>query len=886
MSARMRSYPPLIWRKSREGQINTQETSLALTGLSAERELHGYVLDLCLDTKVLNYLLPNGHPHSYETSLWDYKRHLPNTSGRGDENGQQEAALEIAELIKDVVAFYNSYGGYIVAGVDQYADAPLIGCDNLNARGFTVEKLNEQLKSYTKSRIECRFARHTITSPSGPKEIGLLVVPMRPASSPVVRMARGAPEVKNKASYAKNAIFARIGDSCMPMTDDASLLQFLCSPRTLGGTPRSIEHNLPSRDPNLIRFVGRSEYLFRLWDWFIDKHTAVKTLTALGGTGKTAIAYEFCQQFLEDAPSWAAKLIWLSAKQRTFSAIMGRYEETTRTDFSTPIDFLEALARECGAMDKEIDAAEKDQGELLDLVYDGLVEFPSLIVVDDLDTLPAEEQNNLFSIIQQLAGRLHATGCRFLFTSRLELGADTQRIPVRGFEEREFTEYAKMVAAERSIPLNEALIKQLHSASKGSPIFCSSILRLASLSININDAIRSWKGKDGEEVRRFAFERELRELTDSQTRTLFALCSLGVTTHLELKQVLEADEHLLNKDLARLREFHLYASGGDPRTGARLEVPEPILLMQDLLESRVQNPKRLAQDCALLRTKSPKVNDRVSFAIHTVVALWKENEYEAAEISARSAVKENKKSGDLHCTLGQCQVKLKPPRYEEADKACAEADRLKSSRVELLPTWIEAKVGLGDWMGIVDVVGKAAPEEVRSYVAFQQARAYAELGRQAIGRSDPSKAIERYKQAMEAASRSIRQGRAGERLPDLRELCRVCAHNYVGLVDTQSSRPGDRLDVFNAVSDAFACHVTETRLIQLGIDALLSWSSDVFARSGADGEPVRILDRRLDRLEEMKIHIAKQGTSRSSILDRIEIAHAQMAKRTRNGRYR
>ena len=101
----------------------------------------------------------------------------------------------------------------------------------------------------------------------------------------------------------------------MPLTDDASLLQLLCSDRALGARPRSIEHNLPPRDPNLISFVGRGEYLFKLWDWLIDNHSAVKTLTALGGTGKTAIAYEFCQQFLEDAPSGATKLVWLSAKQ-------------------------------------------------------------------------------------------------------------------------------------------------------------------------------------------------------------------------------------------------------------------------------------------------------------------------------------------------------------------------------------------------------------------------------------------------------------------------------------------------------------------------------------------------------------------------------------------
>ena len=866
-----------------DGWISLQEhlPRLAFTGLAAERDLHAYVLDLCLDAKVLDYLLPHGRPHGYETSLWDYKRHLPNTSGRGTEVALQTAGVEIAELVKDVLAFHNSYGGYIVAGIDQYAEHPVVGCFNLNAEGFTVEKLNEQLKSYTKTRIDCRFARHIVTTPGGARAIGLLVIPMRPATWPVVRMAKGAPEVKNKASYSKNAIFARVGDSCMPMTNDASLLQFVCSDRALGSTSRRIEHNLPPRDPNLISFVGRGEYLFKLWDWLIDKHTAVKTLTALGGTGKTAIAYEFCQQFLEDAPSWATKLIWLSAKQRAFSAIMGKYEEMTRTDFSTPMDFLETLARETGAIDADITEAGQDQGELLDLVEHGLKTFPGLVIVDDIDTLPVEEQNNLFSIIQQLAGRLHETGCRFLFTSRLELGADTQRIPVKGFDEKEFTEYAKMVAAERSIQLNEAFIKLLHTASKGSPIFCSSILRLASLGMNINEAVRNWKGRDGEDVRRFAFERELRELTDSQARTLFALCSLGVTTHLELKQVLEADEQLLNNDLARLREFHLYASGGDPRTGAKLEVPEPILLMRDILADRVRNPERLAQECARLRSRAPRVNDKVAFAIHTVVALWKEDDYEAAEVAARNAVKENKKSGDLHCVLGQCQLKLKPPRPEEADKIFAEAYRLKSSRVELLPTWLEAKASLKDWMGIVDVVGKAMPEDVRSHVAFLHARGLAELGRQAIERSDPVRAEERFKQAMIAASRSIGQGRAGERLADLRELCRACAHSYVGIVDTQSTRPGDRLDVFNAVSDAFACHITETRIVTLGLDALSSWTNDALSRVGADGEPLRILERRLDRLEEMRVHVQEQGPQRLDLAERMAATHFLLSERAR-----
>lgn len=856
-----------------------------LTGLKAEQRLHSLVLNLSLDKEVLDYLLPGGRPHDYETSLWDYKRHLPNTSGRGDAEEQREAALAIAELAKDVVAFHNSYGGYIVAGIDQHAEEPIRGCENLNAVGFTVEKLNEQLKSYTKARIDCRFARVKVATASGDREVGLLVVPMRDANASVVRMARGAPESKKKKmSFEKGAIFARIGDSCVPLSDNAQMLQFLCSARVLGAPPRQLQHNLPPPDPNVIRFVGRGEYLFKLWNWLIDRHTAVKTLTALGGTGKTAIAQEFCRQFIEDAPGWANKLVWLSAKRRTFSAILGRYENATRTDFSTPIDFLQALAREMGAMDADLADAGDEQGELLDLVFDQLKGLPSLVVVDDIDTMPAEEQNNLFSVIQQLAGRLHDTGTRFLFTSRLELGADSQRIPVKGFDEREFTEYAKMVAKERSIALNDAVIKQMHRVSKGSPIFCSSIIRLSMLGIDIHQALRAWRGKDGEDVRRFAFEREMRDLSDSATRTLFALCTLGETTQLELKQVLEVDEHALNRDLARLRELHLYASGGDPRTGARLEVPEPIILMADILAEKVHDPKRLIAECARLRSRSPRVNDRVAVAIGAVVALWKEDDYEGAELTARQAVADNRKSGDLHCLLGQCLFKLTPPRAEEADKTFKEARRLQCTRAELLPTWMEAKAIIRDWSGIVDVVGKSLPRDVRSHVAFRHALALSELGRQAVERRDFTKAVERFKGAMVAASKTIGQGRAGESLAELRDLCRDCAHNYVSIVDANRPRPGDRLDVFNAVDDAFECHVTETRMIGIGLEALKTWAADALSRAAGDPGPIDILERRIERLDAMSSHLERQGGNRAEIAWRIRDVHDALAARLESAR--
>jgi hypothetical protein len=134
------------------------------------------------------------------------------------------------------------------------------------------------------------------------------------------------------------------------------------------------------------------------------------------------------------------KVVWLTAKKQTFSAVQGRWVGVTRTDFETVDGLFAALARELGSLPAEIEEAH-DRSELLDLVLAGLRMFPALVVVDDVDSLDLEQQADLFSTVQVLAGRAFDAGSRFLLTSRLELNAgDDQRIAVRGFEESEFAE--------------------------------------------------------------------------------------------------------------------------------------------------------------------------------------------------------------------------------------------------------------------------------------------------------------------------------------------------------------------------------------------------------------------------------------------------------------
>jgi hypothetical protein len=826
-----------------------------LTGRKAEVELHHLVLDECLDDKVLNFILPAAAPLPWESSLWDYKRELPNTSGRGSPDERVAASFAVAELIKDVVSFHNAFGGYILAGIEQHLANPILGCNGLDASGFTVEKLNEQIAAYTRSKFMCKFRRISISG----KTLGLLFIPMRGSSSPVVRMAKGAPERGGNAVFKKGDILARIGDSCLPVQNDLQGLQFVCSKRRLStDIPEfpHIENNLPPKDPNLIRFVGRGDYFLKLWSWLIDRHTPVKVMTALGGTGKTAIAYEFCLHLLSDPPAWMSKLVWLTAKKQAFSAIQGNYVGVTRTDFESVDGFLRALASEIGAMETEIAQAENND-ELLDLVLDGLDHFPSLVVVDDIDTLK-EKQSDLFAIIQIIAGRSFDKGTRFLLTSRLDLGAgESQVIPLGGFEDDEFSEYARMVAAERGLKLDDGVIFRLLKASLGSPVFCASILRLVSLGADINAAIQQWKGRQGELVRKFAFERELEQLTESQARTLFALSALGETTQLELKQVLQVDDDQITNDLTKLRTFHLYASAGDPITGTKLEVPEPIRLMSDILRLRLIDPARIERECARTRSQVPKVKDRVAISIAAILALWRADEYDAALFSALQARKENSKSGDLSCIVGQCYLKIAPAKPEEADKAFVQAFRLGCGRPELIPFWLDAKFLIKDWNGIIDLATKIPPPEIRSGSAVMVLDAKLEMARQASGREDLVNARDLLQDAMLMASVIIQQQRAGDRLPDVRERCRSAAQAYVKMADRCSERRGDKLDVFNSTMDAFRCHVTETWIIDLGLTSIRIWAADAVERPEPDLGAVDILDRRLEDIHVLKDHLKK-----------------------------
>src|SRR5207247_442002 len=85
---------------------------------SLRRRLYAAITAEQLNQKVLKDLLPDGRPHLFERQMWDYKEQLPlPPNGRPTPEQKQIYEAKLAEVVKDIVSFYNSYGGYLVIGV-------------------------------------------------------------------------------------------------------------------------------------------------------------------------------------------------------------------------------------------------------------------------------------------------------------------------------------------------------------------------------------------------------------------------------------------------------------------------------------------------------------------------------------------------------------------------------------------------------------------------------------------------------------------------------------------------------------------------------------------------------------------------------------------------
>jgi hypothetical protein len=209
---------------------------------------------------------------------------------------------------------------------------------------------------------------------------------------------------------------------------------------------------------------------------------------------------------------------------------------------------------------------------------------------------------------------------KVLLTSRFELpGGARQKIPVRGMSREGFDAYTATYFDLYKIDAKQiepGLMREFFSASDGSPIFAASIIKLVDdEGITLRDAVRKWKGSDGDAIRRYAFERDLQRLDERQRRVLYGLIALGEGTIDDVERLTGYNKSQTEECLASLRQYHLIATienvvGSDHK----YSIPESIRLMNGVVEQLLGIPdtRKLKNSAARIIRQASNVATQVA----------------------------------------------------------------------------------------------------------------------------------------------------------------------------------------------------------------------------------------------------------------------------------
>jgi hypothetical protein len=317
------------------------------SSVARRSDISTYIAQGVTDVRVVEALLRDGLAISDEAAVWDFKRELPvRPAEKLSASLSADYDAKFAEIVKDAVSFYNSYGGYLIAGIDN-ATRAVVGFN----KSFDTADLNKRIQGATDHSIETIFRTVPITIGSKEILIGLLLIPKRSPRITFTQFKKSAPRGLNgKRAYEQHDVYFRERDNCKKAVT-AQDLEFLVGSRNIElavDMGLAIENNLPARDIELSKFVGRDKEIYKLWLWLGDAFSPVKILSGLGGVGKTSIAYTFAERLIYETNSNIDKVIWLGAKEESFSPHKGKMVPTSRVDFRTIDDVLEQLLVESG----------------------------------------------------------------------------------------------------------------------------------------------------------------------------------------------------------------------------------------------------------------------------------------------------------------------------------------------------------------------------------------------------------------------------------------------------------------------------------------------------------------------------------------------------------
>ena len=212
--------------------------------------------------------------------------------------------------------------------------------------------------------------------------------------------------------------------------------------------PASHGISIPNNLPHLPYFFGRTEELKKLADALSPKtRTWGALIDGPGGMGKTSLAIRAA----EESAAQFQRIIFLSSKERNLTADGVQ----KRTDFVVPgyLDMLNELARQLALPD----LAKRPEGDRARLLIAALAPVQALLILDNLESLPKDDQNRLFEFLSQLP-----PGCKAIVTSRRRTDVDARIIRLGKLEQDAALDLIAELAADRPLLQKATAAERIH----------------------------------------------------------------------------------------------------------------------------------------------------------------------------------------------------------------------------------------------------------------------------------------------------------------------------------------------------------------------------------------------------------------------------------------
>jgi tetratricopeptide (TPR) repeat protein len=195
--------------------------------------------------------------------------------------------------------------------------------------------------------------------------------------------------------------------------DFANIVKWLGG--TLPATSSPLKSSTPNNLPRLQPFFGRTEELKQIREALDpENRTWGALIDGPGGMGKTSLAV--CAAY-DCPPGQFQRIIFVSVKEREID------DDGMRklTGFILPgiLEMLNELARELG----QPGIPKSPEDERIRLLLDALRPAQALLILDNLESLPKSDRDQLFTFVKRLP-----QGCKAILTSRRRIGSGSEEL--------------------------------------------------------------------------------------------------------------------------------------------------------------------------------------------------------------------------------------------------------------------------------------------------------------------------------------------------------------------------------------------------------------------------------------------------------------------------